>query len=103
MKNYSPPEDDSSDDDSDEKPKKKKQKKDPNAPKRPANPYMFYQAEVRDSVKKEHPELKMTDIAKKIGLKWKALNDSEKQPYVDKAADDKKRYEKELETYKKSK
>jgi len=31
------------------------------------------------------------------------LSDSDKQPYLDKAADDKKRYEKEIETYKKSK
>jgi len=99
MASYTPPEA-SSDSSDDEKPKKKKQKKDPNAPKRPANPYMFYQSDVREQTKKEFPDLKMTDLAKKIGQKWKDLSDAEKKPYVDKASDDKKRYEKEMESYK---
>jgi len=102
MKTYTPPSLDSSDDeesDDGRKRKKKKQKKDPNAPKRPANPYMFYQKDIREQVKSEFPTLKMADLAKKIGERWNGLSQEQKQPYADKAALDKTRYEKDMEAY----
>jgi protoporphyrinogen oxidase len=59
--------------------KEKKEKKD--KPKRPLNAYMVFAMEVRESVKKNHPTASITEIAKKIGEKWRALSDSEKAKY----------------------
>jgi len=103
---YKPPAKESDSDsssDEDKKRKVKKQKKDPNAPKRPANSYMFFQAEVRDSVKKEHTTKKMAEIAKLIGGKWRGMSAEEKKPYEDKAKLDKERYLKEQKEYESSK
>jgi hypothetical protein len=59
--------------------KEKKEKKD--KPKRPLNAYMVFAMEVRESVKKNYPTASITEIAKKIGEKWRALSDSEKAKY----------------------
>jgi len=106
LASYTPPAKESDSDsssDEDKKRKVKKLKKDPNAPKRPANAYMFYQAEVRDAVKKEHTTKKVTEIAKLIGGKWRGLSAEEKKPYEDKAKLDKERYLTEQKEYESSK
>ena len=36
-------------------------------------------AEMRDSMRKQFPALKLTDIARKMGEAWKALNDDAKE------------------------
>jgi hypothetical protein len=61
------------------KKKAKASKKDPDAPKRNKSAYMFFCDDKRAEVKKEFPELKMTDISKKLAEKWKALSDAEKK------------------------
>lgn len=38
-------------------------------------------------------------VGKMLGERWKALSDSERRPYEDKAAADKKRYEDEKASY----
>lgn len=38
-------------------------------------------------------------VGKMLGEKWKSLSDSERRPYEEKAAADKKRYEEEKEKY----
>lgn len=84
-----------------EKPKKGKRrpKKDPNAPKRGKSAYMFFCADVRESVVEQHPDKKMTDISKILGAKWKELSDEAKKPYDQMAKEDKARYEREKESY----
>lgn len=89
MSKYSPPSDEDSGDDSDEKakPKAKRAKKDPNAPKQPMvrlsfdkqtvtfrcflnqyffnctqNAYMLYANHTRALVRKENPDLSMSDL-----------------------------------------
>lgn len=92
MESYVEPED-SGDEADQEGDKKKKRKKDPNEPKRPLSAFLIYSNEVRAEVKKEHPNDKIGDIAKKIGLKWGALSDEEKKPYQVKQAGFKATYD----------
>jgi hypothetical protein len=51
-----------------------------------ASPYFLFQGEKREEVAAKNPDLRVTEIAKEIGKMWKALSDSEKQRYKDKAA-----------------
>jgi HMG (high mobility group) box len=76
--------------------------KDKDAPKRGLTSYMFYSNEVRDKVRSEFPELKMTEVSKKISEMWNELSDAKKAKYVDMAANDKARYERENAAYKKA-
>ena len=49
---------------------------------------------------KKQPELKGIEVAKALGAMWRELSDEGKKPFADRSAEDKKRYEKEMETYK---
>ncbi|KAL0601019.1 High mobility group protein B3, partial [Plecturocebus cupreus] len=70
-----------------------KKKKDPNAPKRPPSGFFLFCSEFRPKIKSTNPGISIGDVAKKLGEMWNNLNDSEKQPYITKAAKLKK-YEK---------
>ena len=55
--------------------------------KRPLGPYMFFAKEKRPSViQGEGANLKITEVAKKIGEMWRALSDAQKQEYKERAA-----------------
>ena len=107
------------------KEKKEKKVKDPNAPKGPLGSYMLFSADQRPQIKKDFPDLKITEVAKKMGELWKAvdekvregsMNDAPaltipltlhlssssqtKKKYEDLAAKDKERYQKEMAKYK---
>ena len=64
-------------------------------PKKPTTAYFAFTNAIRGEIKEANPGIGITDIAKKIGEKWKELSDEEKQKYSDLAAADKERYEKE--------
>ena len=81
--------------------KKAKKVKDPNAPKRNLSAYFFFMNDQRPKVVKSNPDLKVTEVGKKLGELWRAMSDSEKAPYVKKADADKIRYEKAKAAYKK--
>ena len=80
--------------------KKGKAKKDPNKPKRAKNPFMFYSSAKRAELKVANPEAKPTDIAKMLGATWADLDEDDKKEYLDAAAEDKERYEKEMAVWK---
>ena len=82
---------------------KKKAKKDKDAPKRPISAYFFYNQERREQLKKEKPELDNKELIKVMSEEWNKLTDAQKKPYVQKAEDDKKRYNQEMEEYNKKK
>ncbi|CAO1424893.1 unnamed protein product [Diamesa hyperborea] len=44
-------------------------------PKRPLSAYMIWLNDARESIKKENPEFKVTDVAKKGGELWRNMND----------------------------
>jgi len=82
---------------------KKGKKKDANAPKRALSSYIFFCQEKRQEITQKHPEKTLTEISKILGEEWgKVKSKSNGTKKYDKlAADDKIRYEKENEVYKK--
>merc|ERR1719204_2945640 len=85
-----------------EKAQKKPFKKDPNAPKRPQSSYMVFVNAVRDTVVKENPDMKVTDVLRELGGMWRDLSEREQQKYQAKAEKLKAKYEMELEAYQKT-
>jgi hypothetical protein len=79
--------------------KTKKEKRDPDAPKAAKNAFIFFCAEKRDEVKKEDPEMKPTDITKKLGEMWRELDEEDKEEYQEKAKEDKERFDNEMVEY----
>jgi len=71
---------------------------------RPKSAYFFFMDDVRARIKKENPDKSIGELAKVMGLEWnKIKEDSPKEfeKYNKKAAEDKARYEKAMEAYKK--
>ncbi|KAE8889627.1 hypothetical protein PF003_g26379 [Phytophthora fragariae] len=79
--------------------RKPRKKKDKNAPKRALSAFMFYSNDIRETVKKEMPELAFLQISSEIGRRWKQISDEERRPYDELAAADKRRYQEEKEDY----
>ncbi|KAL0587826.1 Membrane transport protein XK, partial [Plecturocebus cupreus] len=77
----------------------KEGKKNPNAPKRPPSGLFLFSSEFCPKIKSTNPGISIGDVAKKLGGMWNNLNDSEKQPYITKAAKLKK-CEKDVADYK---
>ena len=69
-------------------------------PKRPLGAFFVFSNETRPIVKKEHPDFKIGDVGKKLGELWRDLSEADKKKYVDNAAENKVKYEKELEKFK---
>jgi len=82
-----------------EKPKKKKTKRDPNAPKKPRTAYILFSSDNRVDVKKENPDMIPTDITKEVARMWREADEDVKEEYKEKAEEDKKRYQDEMEIY----
>ena len=76
-----------------------KKLKDENAPKKPMSAYMFFSAKKRPEIREAQPELKMTEVAKVLGERWKEASPESKAKYSKKADKDKERYNVEMETY----
>ena len=76
-----------------------KKLKDENAPKRPKSGYMFFAEKKRPEIKDAQPELKMIEISKVIGERWKDSTPSTKEKYNNKSEKDKQRYKLEMESY----
>ncbi|RDH20099.1 high mobility group box [Aspergillus niger ATCC 13496] len=72
---------------------------DPNAPKRGLSAYMFFANDNREKVREENPGISFGQVGKMLGERWKALSDTDRRPYEEKAAADKKRYEDEKASY----
>mmetsp|Transcript_11296 Transcript_11296/g.30174 ORF Transcript_11296/g.30174 Transcript_11296/m.30174 type:complete len:343 (-) Transcript_11296:89-1117(-) len=74
-------------------------------PKRAVSAYWLFTNKVREEVTKESKEknngkANMGDIAKAMSARWQALSEAEKKEFEEKAAEDKQRFEKEMEAYK---
>uniref|UniRef100_H0WW77 High mobility group protein B3 n=1 Tax=Otolemur garnettii TaxID=30611 RepID=H0WW77_OTOGA len=81
-------------------PAKGGKKKDPNAPKTPPSGFFLFCSEFRPKIKSTNPGISIGDVAKKLGEMWNSLSDSEKQPYITKAAQLKEKDEKDVADYK---
>ena len=76
---------------------------DPNKPKSPMTAFFLFRKQHHQSIKDSCGKLSMPDIAKKIGLKWKALTDEEKEPYNVEAQKARAQYKLDLAEYEKTK
>eukprot|EP00826_Nyctotherus_ovalis_P039393 TRINITY_DN3788_c0_g1_i14.p2 TRINITY_DN3788_c0_g1~~TRINITY_DN3788_c0_g1_i14.p2 ORF type:complete len:114 (+),score=55.17 TRINITY_DN3788_c0_g1_i14:271-612(+) len=65
-------------------------------PKRPLTGYFWYLKERRSGLARERPEMKNKDMIRKMAEEWKALNKEKQKAFLQKAEEDKKRYEQEL-------
>jgi hypothetical protein len=66
-------------------------------PKRPLSAYMIWLNENREAIKKEHPGIKVTEIAKRGGELWRGLRD--KTEWENKAAKIKEDYTKLIKEF----
>jgi len=82
------------------KPRQAKKTKNPDQPKRPLSGFFLFSNAERPKLKEANPDMKMTEIAKKLGELWATLKDKKKQPYLDAAAESKKKYEAEMIEFK---
>lgn len=78
--------------------KKRKKAKDPNMPKRALSAFFLFCQEERQKVKDQHPEWRVSDIAKELGRMWEGCTD--RQKYDQMAVRDKQRYEDDMNQYK---
>jgi len=99
METYVAPSESSEDSDSHSKKRRKKPKKDPNRPKRSMSSFMFFANEKRAETRTQHPDLKVTEIGKKLSELWKKLTPEEKKKYEDMHTVDKERYKKAMDKY----
>ncbi|XP_058096079.1 high mobility group B protein 6-like [Magnolia sinica] len=85
------------------KEKRKKQKEmrkvDPNKPKKPATSFLLFSKETRKELLEERPGINNSTLSALISVKWKELNQAEKQIWNDKASKAMVAYKKELEEY----
>ncbi|XP_063624146.1 high mobility group protein 20A isoform X1 [Cydia splendana] len=86
------------------KPKKRKPKvpRDVTAPRQPLTGYVRYLNERRDQLRAEHPELGFAELTRQLASEWSKLPAEEKQQYLDAADQDKEKYNKEWDEYKKT-
>lgn len=69
-------------------------------PKRPLSAYMLWLNSAREGIKKENPDFKVTDVAKKGGEIWRGMKD--KSEWEAKAVQMKKLYEAEVKEFEKN-
>lgn len=74
-------------------------KSDPNAPKKPFQPYIYFSNSIRDAIKNEKPDISFSDLGKEMGRRFKALSPEEHQYWKDVATQEKEAYERALEAY----
>ncbi|XP_023216526.1 high mobility group B protein 6-like [Centruroides sculpturatus] len=72
------------------------------APRAPTTGYVLFQQERRQIIKKTNPEIPFAEVTKILGNEWSSLPSNEKQMYLKRAEEDKKRYREELKLYQQS-
>jgi len=65
-------------------------------PKQVKVPFMFYHSEYFAQNKKSIVEVTAAEVSKRLGANWNALDETQKQKYIDLNKKDKERYEREL-------
>lgn len=79
--------------------RKAKKVKDPAAPKRARGSFVFFTFDMRPQIMKETPGIKFVELGTRMGEKWRALTPEEKKKYEDMAAEDKTRFNNEMQKY----
>ncbi|KAG8346679.1 HMG box domain [Trypanosoma vivax] len=84
------------------KKKEEKPKKPDDYPKKPLSSYLIFSNDHREKLKAENPDAKITEILQKLGQMWSDASEAVKEKYKKLAQEDKERFERELNEYKKS-
>eukprot|EP01080_Neovahlkampfia_damariscottae_P010096 gene10096-2516_t len=80
-----------------EEKKKYDSTKQANKPHKIISSYMRFFKQVRPEIVEANPEMKITDVAKAVGEKWRALSDAEKRPFIQEYEKEKKEYYENME------
>eukprot|EP00522_Entomoneis_paludosa_P012355 CAMPEP_0172453622 /NCGR_PEP_ID=MMETSP1065-20121228/10852_1 /TAXON_ID=265537 /ORGANISM="Amphiprora paludosa, Strain CCMP125" /LENGTH=355 /DNA_ID=CAMNT_0013205807 /DNA_START=61 /DNA_END=1128 /DNA_ORIENTATION=- len=70
----------------------KRAKKDPSAPKRPMSAFLYYSQGKRSHLKKQHPDMKNTEVSRLLGEMWRNSSDQEKRPHIEKEREERSKY-----------
>ena len=81
---------------------KLKKMTDPLKPKRCKSAYLYFCEDNRKKLKDENPDIKIGELMKKMGEKWRNISEDEKKQYIELHLKDKERYEDDIEEYKKN-
>ena len=73
--------------------------RDPAAPKRASGAYVFFTNYMRPIVNKEFPGIKFVELGKLLGERWRALIPEQKKEYEEMAAQDKIRFQIQMQQY----
>jgi hypothetical protein len=76
---------------------------DPTAPKRNASAFLLYSVKKRKEIKKINPNLKTTDISRKLGQLWRATSEDEKRPFVEREEIEREEYKQKMHAWKREK
>lgn len=76
--------------------------KPPKPPERPLMPYMRFCKHVWETIKQDNPELKLGEIGKMIGQRWRNMAEDEKQKYLDQYDKEKTEYHRATAIYQQS-
>lgn len=79
--------------------RKVKKTRDPDAPKRARGSFVFFTFDVRPRIVEEYPGIKFIEMGNVMGQRWRDLTPEEKKKYEDLAADDKVRFNDEMQKY----
>jgi len=79
--------------------RKVKKVKDPAAPKRARGSFVFFTFTMRPQINKETPGIKFVELGTLMGERWRALTPVQKKVYEDMAAEDKIRFNNEMQKY----
>ena len=63
--------------------------------------FFFFCGEKRPKLKEQNPQATVGEIAKQLGAAWKIMTPEQKAPYEKQSKDDRKRYERDMEKYRK--
>lgn len=56
--------------------------------KRPRNSFIIWSMEMRGQLNDQYPDTKLTDISRLLGQKWREMNQSQRQPYEQRAQEE---------------
>ena len=72
---------------------------DPNAPKGVISAFLYFSTYKRSEIKEAYPDATFGEVQKLIAAAWRELSEEDKEPFNQKAAQDKARYGAEMEEY----
>ena len=68
-------------------------------PKLPMTPYFMFHQSKREKVKQKYPDLSETEVAAKLGQRWRSMSVEAKDKYVQHHNKLKEEYKRQLETF----